>query len=69
METWRGTRELNSSDRVTEDGRYRVAERIHDAGDDGAEIEERAEPRHFSKRKLRERGERDMMSPRRRLLC
>ena len=41
IETWRGTRELDRFDCVTEDRRYRVAERIHDADDDGAEIEER----------------------------
>ena len=35
IETWRRTQELDRADCVTEDRRYRVAERIHDADDDG----------------------------------
>jgi hypothetical protein len=57
IETWRWTRELDSADRVTEDGRYRVAERIHDTCDDRAEIEEWADPPHILKGKSGERSE------------
>src|SRR5262249_54806366 len=57
IETWRRTREPNSADGVTKDGSYRVAERVHDAEGDRAEIEKRPQPTHIPKCESRECGE------------
>src|SRR5262245_9089107 len=56
VETRRRTWEPDRADRVTEDGADRVAKRIQDTEDDGAEIERRADPTHVSKRKWGEHG-------------
>jgi len=57
IEPWRRTWELDCTHGVTKNGRYRVAEGIHDTGDNSDKIEERADPTRIPKRKSRQRGE------------